>query len=197
MKTWEDFEFSSPLPPREVLKRLGRHPGNPGNGLFYGYIQGNNFNLRQDYGIPQDDSDDPLITGYVQREGEGSRIFARLHIPEMIAFKAQFGTVMLLGAMVMMWVLMPPFRGKIHFDGDFFSFIWQNIPFFFHVVTLLLAPVIGWRYMRKFNREGKNVLISKFVEYLEAGFPPEPSLSEQAQQLKNEWLREKELQHRG
>jgi hypothetical protein len=192
MKSYEDFDFASPLPPREVLTRLGRHTYNPGDGTFYGQVFGSNFKLKHDYGKPRDDSDDPEITGYVVWEGEGSRIYLRIHTPEQMYIPAKFGWLIPLFMLTMLILFPPSLKSILNTDYD----IWLvNPDVIYSLFSVIATPIIAWRYVRKFKREGKNVLISKLVEYLDAGFPEEPDLRQTLHSLEKEMppIPEKEL----
>jgi len=65
MKSYEHFDFLSPLSVSVALERLKKHQVNPGDYTFYGEVNGNHFNLNQDAGRARDPSDDPKVTGYI------------------------------------------------------------------------------------------------------------------------------------
>ena len=163
MKTYKDFEFSSPLSVSEALNRLKKHTVNPGDETFYGEVNGNHFKLSHDAGRAIDPSDDPHVTGYILREDAGCRVFARAQVPEAQEYYAKFG----LGCLIFSVLLI----AYIFWDdpADFTEpMTWFQLPqMLLAIAPIVLMPVVGWRFIKKFNKEGKYEVIRKFIDYLD------------------------------
>ncbi len=168
MDLYEDFDFSSPLSVADALDRLRKHPSNPGDGTFYGQVNGNHFKVNHDAGRARDTSDDPHVSGYILAEGSGCRIFARAQVPEAQEYDAKFG----LGALIACVLLIAyVFYDDNDSSGWSHPFNWMRLPQIIIQLAILIGmPVAGWRYIKKFRKQGKYELIARFTDYMEGGY---------------------------
>lgn len=164
MKTYEDFDFFCPLSVDEALKRIAAQTAPGPLGSFYGTVNGNHFNLQHDLGREKDPSDDPQVTGYVVKERDGCRVFARAQVPEAQVFNANYGTM----ALVFFFLLML----KIWWEKRGNTFAMEPIELMrlpmvlFDIMIFVAMAYSGWRYMKTFNQKGKAETIRQFKQFM-------------------------------
>lgn len=160
MDPYEDFDFSSRLTAIQALERLKRYTASQGKGSFYGQVQGNHFNLNHDTGWA---SVAPELSGYVIAEGEGSRIFVRTHV---VGTLDKYGYLILTGGGSLIYAMMQsPGIGVF-----IFKIIDKNRLAFWAFLGIILigAVIVVRRTMKKFRREGRFQVISRFMDYMDA-----------------------------
>lgn len=159
MDPYEDFDFSSRLSAAQALERLKKYTASQGKGSFYGQVQGNHFNLNHDTGWA---SVAPELSGYVIAEGEGSRIFVRTHV---IGTLDKYVYFILTAGGSLIFAMVE--------DLGFGAFIVELIKkygavFWALLGIVLIGAVMGVRItMKKFRREGRFQVISRFMDYMD------------------------------
>lgn len=168
MDIYEDFDFSSPLSLADALDRLRKYPSNPGDGTFYGQVNGNHFKVSHDAGRAKDTSDDPHVSGYILAEGTGCRIFARAQAPEAQEYNAKFGLGALIACVLLIAYVFYDDNGR---SGLNTPLDWMRLPQILIQLAILIGmPVAGWRYIKKFRKQGKYELMARFMDFMDAGY---------------------------
>lgn len=167
MKAYEDFDFFCPLTATAALERIREGAHHAKIGLFSGEVNGNHFNVKFDDGGNNDPYDDPVVTGYVLREGTGCRVFARAQVPPRQEYDAKFGMgAVIFMALMILYIIWDDNCPECPPD----PLIWLRLPqILLSAATLIGPPLIGWRYMNWFKKSGRYEVISKFTDYMGAG----------------------------
>lgn len=165
MKTADSFHFFTRLPPDEVLRRLrlSAHSEQPGS--FYGEVKHNLFTLHCRLGAADNH---PLVSGYVRREGEGSRVHARVSVSYTQEFQAKFAGALLL-LLVVALIMLNWNKVAVPRDGQaLFLSLWE---FVLLILTLLIVAVpvwMAWRHIRHFRKREMLQSMASLKALLEA-----------------------------
>lgn len=164
MKTFEDFEFSSPLSVQEALQLLKTKTEGYTSG-FSGTVTGNQFFLSHEGESRSTTEDDPQLSGYILSESKGCRVFARIRVAEQIEVKYRFNMFLFLftGVVVLLSVKESSLSGMTN---------WSNSPGAAKILLYLLVFGItafgSWYLWRNHEKRGKPVIIEQFQRMLGA-----------------------------
>lgn len=165
MGTAGSFHFFTRLPPDEVLRRLNLSAHSKQPGSFYGEVKHNLFTLHCRLGVADNH---PLVSGYVRREGGGSRVHARVSVSYTQEFHAKFAGALLL-LLVVALILLNRDEVFVPRDGQaFFLLLWEVVLL---LLTLLIVAVpvwMAWRQIRHFRKREMLQAMESLKALLEA-----------------------------
>ncbi|MFN0033668.1 MAG: hypothetical protein ACKVUS_01290 [Saprospiraceae bacterium] len=165
MTSQKDFEFTSPLSQQEALQRLKQHAELRRRGGFCGSVDGTQFILYHFVGPdPTHSADDPQLSGYIQPEGNGCRVFARIKLDEMTDLYLWFGIFCLVcGVIGLCATYINPKMAATALSLAGWGWTRLILP----VGQIVLMAFVGWRMWMKFAKKGMPDAINQFRCLLE------------------------------
>lgn len=145
-----------------ALERLHKQAINNGHAGFYGSVTGTHFILYQNIGPDQYNSDDdPQLSGYIQPEGSGCRVFARIRVPDRTGLRVHGGLWLLLLCLGF-FILLDINPTSISFSGTL-GFLHKS-KFYIPIIGFFIALYWWWNYIKV----EKPAAIQQFKRLLEA-----------------------------